>query len=97
MPLFAVIRTRGPAWKTDAALESQDDWRRHADFMNGLVTEGFVKLGGPLEGTLDVLLIVKAKDEQEIRERLAADCWSKKELLGIKEISPWTLRLGSLE
>ena len=61
--IFAVIRTRGPAWNDSQPLEGQDDWRAHADFMNGLVADGFVLLGGPLEGTPDVLLIVRAADQ----------------------------------
>jgi len=93
---FAVIRTRGPKWKAGAALEKQDDWRGHADFMNGLHAEGSILLGGPLEGTSDVLLIMHARDEKEIRERLKADSWTRKGLLRVKQITPWTLRLGSL-
>ena len=94
--LFAVIRSRGPAWNDARPLEEQEDWRGHADFMNGFRAEGFVLLGGPLEGTRDVLLIIRARDEDEIASRLADDCWSRKDLLRISQIRPWTLRLGSL-
>src|SRR5438309_801920 len=55
--LFAVIRSRGPAWDPSRPLEGQPDWQGHAAFMNGLKAEGFVVLGGPLEGTPEVLLI----------------------------------------
>ena len=48
--LFAVIRTRGPAWQDSRSMESQADWASHALFMNSLAKEGFVILGGPLEG-----------------------------------------------
>jgi hypothetical protein len=64
--VFAVINTRGPNWNDDKPMEEQGDWRAHADFMNGLLAEGFVLLGGPLMGTRDVLLIVRAQDEAEI-------------------------------
>ena len=94
--LFAVIRTRGAAWDVARPMEEQADWRAHADFMNGLQTEGFVRLGGPLEGTPDVLLIVRAADEAAVRTRLAEDCWSRDDLLRIKEVLPWQLRLGAL-
>jgi hypothetical protein len=96
MNLFAVIRTRGSAWQHSAPLESQPDWEVHASFMNGLQKEGFVVLGGPLDDTPDVLLIVRASTPQEILERFAADPWSGQDLLRISRISPWTLRLGSL-
>lgn len=94
--LFALIRTRGPAWNPSVGLEQQAEWRLHADFMNGLAERGFVLLGGPLEQTPDVLLIIRAGDEEEIQARLAADPWTTSGLLRIKQIAPWTLRLGSL-
>jgi len=44
-----------------------------------------------------VLLIVNAGTAEEIRSRLAEDPWSRQDLLRIARITPWTLRLGSLE
>jgi len=93
---FMVIRTRGPGWKDSRPLEGQDDWAGHASFMNALAKEGFVILGGPLEGGSDVLLIVRATSPEEIRSRLAEDPWTIRDLLRVTRISPWTLRLGSL-
>ena len=95
--LFAVIRARGPAWDHSRPLEGQPEWPAHATFMNGLKSEGFVVLGGPLEGTSEVLLIVRAENEAEVRSRLAADPWSATDLLRVARTAPWTLRLGSLE
>lgn len=95
--LFAVIRTRGPAWRDSQPLEGQVDWPAHASFMNALAKEGFVVLGGPLEGTADVLLIVRAGGSDEIRRRLAEDPWARNDLLRVTRVVPWTLRLGSLD
>jgi hypothetical protein len=64
--------------------------------MNALHAEGFVLLGGPLEGTSDILLITRSNDANEIHTRLSGDSWTTKDLLRIKEIVPWTLRLGCL-
>jgi hypothetical protein len=94
--LFAVIRSRGPRWEPGRSMDEQQDWREHADFMNSLHAEGFVLLGGPLEGTPDVLLIVRATNAEYISARLSEDCWSKVDLLQISQITPWRLRLGSL-
>jgi uncharacterized protein YciI len=94
--VFAVINTRGPNWNDDKPMEEQGDWRAHADFMNGLLAEGFVLLGGPLVGTRDVLLIVRAQDEADIEARLAEDIWVVKGLLSRRQINPWWLRLGTL-
>jgi len=94
--LFAVIRSRGPAWNDSLPLEQQEDWNAHAAFMNALHKEGFVLLGGPLEGTRDVLLVVRANGEHEIQARLAADCWTIRNRLVTTGTHPWAVRLGSL-
>jgi len=95
-PLHAVIRTRGPAWQDGRPLEGQPEWGAHAAFMNALSAEGFVVLGGPLEGTSDVLLVIRADSPEEIHARLAGDPWSRLGLLRVTRVAPWTLRLGSL-
>ncbi|HKQ66257.1 MAG TPA: YciI family protein [Methylomirabilota bacterium] len=96
MPLFAVFRMRGPAWQDARPLEGQSDWAGHASFMNALAGEGFVRLGGPLEGSADVLLIVSAASADEVRARLAKDPWEGTGLLRTVRIAPWNLRLGAL-
>ncbi len=96
MPLFAVIRTRGAAWQADAGLEGQPAWREHADFMDHLEAEGVVVLGGPLEGTPDVLLVMRAESAEDITRQLQADPWTSMELLRTLSIRPWSLRLGAL-
>jgi uncharacterized protein YciI len=95
--IFAVIRERGPSWDDARPMEGQEDWRTHADYMNGLVADGFMLLGGPLLGTRNVLLVVRAADEAEIEARLAADCWTASDLLRTRQVAPWGLRLGSLD
>ena len=94
--LFVVIRTRGEAWQHVLPLEGQKDWDAHASFMNALKEEGFVVLGGPLDGTSDVLLVIRANSPDEIIGRLQDDPWTSLNLLRLSRIAPWTLRLGSL-
>jgi len=94
--IFAVKRMRGPACDASLPLEEQVDWKAHAALMNGLHAEGFVLFGGPLEGTRNVLLIIRAKDAKETETRLAADPWTPNDLLCIKQAVPWTLRLGTI-
>jgi uncharacterized protein YciI len=97
MPLlFAVTLTRGPNFDNSRPLEEQQDWPAHADFMDALTAEGFVLLGGPLESTPEVLLIVRAKEAEAIAARLSSDPWHRKDLLRLTRAVPWTLRLGLL-
>jgi uncharacterized protein YciI len=95
--LFAVLRSRGPAWDDSKPLEGQVDWTAHAAFMDALYEARFVVLVGPLEGTRDALLVLRASSTPEIVERLAADPWTTNGLLVTTQISPWQLRLGAVE
>ena len=94
--LFAVTRSRGSAWDASASLEGQRLWKEHAEFMDALFDAGFVLLAGPLEGTNDALIVVRARDEAEIVSRLAADPWTASDHLRTKQVARWTLRLGTL-
>jgi uncharacterized protein YciI len=94
--LFAVTRSHGDAWQPLLPLEEQEAWSAHAAFMDALEAEGFVALGGPLEGTGEALLIVRAETAAEIVERLEADPWTGLDLLRTSRVAPWTLRLGRL-
>lgn len=94
--LFAVMRTRGASWDESRSREGQEDWQRHVLFMNALAKEGFVVLGGPLEGSPDTLLVIRSGSVDEIRARLSADPWTGMDLLRVSRIAPWTLRLGSI-
>jgi uncharacterized protein YciI len=94
--LFAVIRRNGPPYDPQRPLEAQLDWEGHRVFMNALEAEGFVRLGGPLEGSGEVLLIFRAGDEQEIEHRLAADPWTRSGILTTVSLHRWDLRIGSV-
>ena len=95
--VFAVIRSRGLGWDEARSLEEQAGWPAHAAFMDALQAEGLVVLGGPLAGTPDVLLIMRAHDEDQITSCLAEDPWSRSEILEFKAMAAWTLRLGSID
>jgi uncharacterized protein YciI len=96
MKLFAVIRTRGAAWCPSLPLEGQQEWDAHARFMNNLEAKGVVVLGGPLDGTPDVLLVMRANSPEEVTKHLDDDPWTSLNLLHMVRIMPWTLRLGVL-
>jgi uncharacterized protein YciI len=94
--IFAVVRNRTSRFQTSLPLEEQPAWREHADFMDARYAEGFVLLVGPLEGSSDVLIIVRAESPEEIERRFADDPWTRMDILRTTRISVWTLRLGSL-
>jgi uncharacterized protein YciI len=93
--VFAVIRERGDDYQLWLPLEEQLDWEAHAAYMDELHAEGFFIFAGPLEGTGEVLLIVRAGDEGEILQRLDEDPWTGT-LLNTVRIAEWNVRVGSL-
>ena len=89
---FVVERRSGPEWDASRPLEEQAGWDAHASFMDGLVDEGFVVLGGPLADAHRVVLAVEAESEAEVRATLAGDPWSETHLV-VASVEPWTIRL----
>jgi len=91
---LAVTRSRGSAWDHSRDLDAQDGFAEHAEFMNALVAEGFVVLGGPLDDDASTLLIVDAPSEQVVRARLAGDPWTAMRLLEVTAVQEWEILLG---
>jgi uncharacterized protein YciI len=93
MAMFHVVLTRsGPQWDPSRPMEEQSGWPAHASFMDRLVDDGFIVLGGPLADEHRVIHAVEAESEEQIRATLARDPWSETHL-GIDAIEPWTIRL----
>jgi hypothetical protein len=87
-----VVHRSGPEWDASRPLEEQSGWDAHATFMDGLVDEGFVVLGGPLADGLRVVHAVEADSEDAVRARLARDPWSATHLR-VEAVEQWTIRL----
>ena len=95
MPMFLVVlRRSGPEYDHSKPLEEQSGWAEHAAFMDALVDDGFIVLGGPLADEVRTAHAVEAESEDAIRERLATDPWSGTHLV-VDSIDQWTIRLDS--
>jgi hypothetical protein len=92
MAHFAVTVVYGPAWDHSRPIREQPAWDEHAAFMDRLVDDGLVIVGGPLGDGERVLLLVEAAGEQQVRARLGADPWAP-ELRQVGTIEPWALWL----
>jgi uncharacterized protein YciI len=89
---LVVLRRSGPHWDAARPMEEQSDWEAHAAFMDGLVDDGVIVLGGPLADEVRVVHAIQAESEDAIRETLARDPWSQTHLT-VDTIEPWTIRL----
>jgi hypothetical protein len=81
-----------PSYDLDRPLEEQSGWAEHATFMDGLVRNGFLVLGGPLVDEVHVVHVVDAASEAEVRATLGRDPWSGSHLV-IDSVDGWTIRL----
>ena len=95
MMFLVVLRRSGPEYDHSKPLEEQSGWLDHAAFMDGLVDDGFIVLGGVLGDELRTAHAVEAASEDEIRERLARDPRSGSHLV-VDSIDSWTIRLQRL-
>jgi len=93
MPMFhVVLRQAGPQWLSGRPLEEQTGWQEHAEYMDALVEDGFIVLGGPVSDDGRVVHAVEAESETAVRATWARDPWSETHLV-VDSIEPWTIRL----
>ena len=93
MAMFALTMVNGPRYDPSRERRAQDGWDEHAAFMDGLVDTGFVVLGGPIGDGEQVMVVVEAPGEEQVRARLARDPWRPLGILEIGEVRPWTIWL----
>jgi len=91
---LVTLKRSGPRWDASKPLEEQSGWPEHAAFMDGLVDEGFIVLGGPLADEHRVMHAVEAESEDAVRATFARDPWSESHLR-VATVEPWTIRLDA--
>jgi len=74
-------------------LREQDGFEEHAEIMDRWVDEGFILLGGPVEGDKEVVHVVDADSEDAIRTKLNEDNWTQDAKLETVSIEGWTILL----
>ena len=92
MAMFLVLLRRTGEYDLARPLEEQSGWEAHADFMDELVEDGFLVLGGPLADEVRVAHAVEEETEDAVRATLMRDPWSGTHLV-VDAVEPWTIRL----
>lgn len=93
MPYFLCSLVHGPAWDDRRGIREQDGWDEHAAFMDALVDDGVIIVGGPVGDGHYTAHLVQAADAGEVRARLAADPWASDGHLAVGLLEPWRLWL----
>ena len=87
---FVVISVAGPQRDRTKGTREQPLWDEHARFIDG-ITEGFIVMGGPFEEEGGAMLIVRAENADEVRQKLAPDPWSTHGILQLQSIRRWDI------
>ena len=88
---FVAISSAGPNRDPSKDTREQAFWDEHANFIDQLVEEGFILMGGPLVDEGGALLILNAEDENEVREKLKNDPWFKQGILKLESLKRWQI------
>jgi uncharacterized protein YciI len=88
---FVAISSAGPNRDFSKGTREQPFWDEHAVFVDQLVTDGFVLMGGPLVDEGGALLILNAEDENEVREKLKNDPWAKHGIIKLESVKRWQI------
>jgi uncharacterized protein YciI len=88
---YVVISSAGPNRDSSKGTREQPFWDEHAAFIDRLVADGFILMGGPFVDEGGSLLIFNVDDENEVRAKLKDDPWSTHGILKLESIKRWQI------
>jgi uncharacterized protein YciI len=89
--VFLAISSAGSSRDLSKGTREQPFWDEHAKFIDQLVDEGFILMGGPLVDEGGSLLVLSAQDENEVREKLKNDPWAEHSVLKLESVKRWEI------
>ena len=95
--IFLAISSAGPNRDFSNGTREQPFWDEHAKFIDQLVADGLILMGGPLVDEVGTLLIVNAEDENEVREKLKNDPWAKHSILKLESVKRWQIFIDAMK
>ena len=98
---FVAISSAGRNANPLKSTGEQPFWDEHVAFIDQLVEEDFILMGGPLVDEAGLphgaLLIVNAEDEKKVREKLKHDPWFEREILKLESVKRWEIFVDTRE
>jgi len=85
------ISSAGPNRDRTKGTREQPLWDEHAAFIDELVANGVIFMGGPLVDEGGSLLMFKAKDENEVRKTMKDDPWIQHGILKLESVKRWQI------
>lgn len=94
---FAVIVRRGPAFDNSKASREQEGFEPHSAHWRELEANGFVAMAGLMQDSMEVLFIIRAKNADEVRNRISGDVWQQTGHAEIVRLEQVDIRFGAPE
>ena len=88
---FVMISSAGPNRDLSKGTREQPFWDEHAAFIDQLVDDGSILMGGPLVDEGGSLLVFNAEDENEVRDKMKNDPWAKQGILKLGSVKRWQI------
>ena len=88
---FLTFSSAGPNRDFSKDTRRQPFWDEHATFIDQLVADGFILMGGPLVDEGGSLLIVNAENESEVHEKMKNDPWFMHGILKLESVKRWQI------
>ena len=88
---FVVLSTAGANRDLAKGSREQAQWDEHEVFIDALVDNGFILMGGPLIDTGGAMLIVRGESGEAVRATIAQDPWYAHEILRLVSIERWDI------
>jgi uncharacterized protein YciI len=88
---FIVMSAAGSNRDHAKGTRDQPYWDEHAAFIDNLIEEGFIVLGGPLPDEGSAVLVVRSNSEAEVRTRLKSDPWYVHGILTLQSVRRWDI------
>jgi uncharacterized protein YciI len=88
---YLVLSSAGANRDLSKGTREQAYWDEHGAFIDALVGDGFILLGGPLVDEGGAMIVVRAADEAEVRAKLRDDPWYKHDILKLESIKRWDI------
>jgi uncharacterized protein YciI len=87
---YVVLSGAGPQRDRTKGTREQPYWDEHARFIDDIL-ERFIVMGGPFEEEGGAMLIVRAENEDEVRQKLRPDPWYTHGILQLQSIHRWDI------
>ena len=92
---FVIFFTPGTAWIAGKTSREQPYWTEHAAFMDALLEDGIVIMGGPFADYSSIMVILVASDEGEARDLFRRDPFVVQRIFHLSSVHEWLVFLDA--